>query len=251
MTRPLIGITGAEGQIGTLLRRDLSSEFAFKAFTLRPQSSPSTVLDLADAAAVQGAFEGLDTVIHLAAEPDPRAGWDSVRRNNIDVLYNVLEECVRARVRKVIFASTHHTQHGLTMRDGNPGTLDPSVKLHKDLDSRPDPDSLYAVSKLFGEDMGRLYSIRHGLRFIALRIGWVELEENPKQYLGTIHDSYLRSYFLSQRDCVEAFRAALLNPADFLVAYAISANPGCVFDVEASNQQLGFTPTDRVEDFLA
>ena len=34
------------------------------------------------------------------------------------------------------------------------------------------PDSLYGVSKLFAEDLGKLFSLQTGIEFVALRIGW-------------------------------------------------------------------------------
>lgn len=35
------------------------------------------------------------------------------------------------------------------------------------------PDSMYAVAKLFGEDIGRLCALQSKLECVALRIGWV------------------------------------------------------------------------------
>jgi nucleoside-diphosphate-sugar epimerase len=67
-------------------------------------------LDLADADAVHGAFAGLDIVIHLAATIHADAPWPTVSRNNIDATHNVAEECVRSGVRRLVFASSNHTQ---------------------------------------------------------------------------------------------------------------------------------------------
>lgn len=35
------------------------------------------------------------------------------------------------------------------------------------------PDSMYAVAKLFGEDIGKLCALHDGLECVSLRIGWV------------------------------------------------------------------------------
>ena len=41
------------------------------------------------------------------------------------------------------------------------------------------PDSLYGVSKVFGEALGRYYSERYGMRVICVRIGSVLQDDDP------------------------------------------------------------------------
>merc|ERR1719382_1995963 len=101
--------------------------------------------------------------------------------NNIVATYNVLEAARRAGVRRVVFASSNHTQHGETMARGSPGGMDlarlealggPASVSASDSLSRVGPDSFYAVSKLCGESLGYLYSRVFGAsEFVALRIG--------------------------------------------------------------------------------
>ena len=123
-------------------------------------------------------------------------------------MYQVLEECRRSGVRRLVFASTNHTQHGNTILT-TPETLDPSKRIRMRLDEPPNPDSMYAVSKLFGENMGKLYSQRYGLEFVGLRIGWIIAEDDPTTMRGTSAEDYMRAMFLSHRDCIEAHRRAL------------------------------------------
>jgi nucleoside-diphosphate-sugar epimerase len=120
-----IGITGADGTIGTVLRPALAGRYEISSFTMKPAGFPSTAADLSRAVEVRGLFDGLDAVIHLAADPSPAASWESVRENNIEATFQVFEECRRAGVERLVFASTNHTQHGNTMRT-TPETLDPS-----------------------------------------------------------------------------------------------------------------------------
>ena len=204
-----VGITGANGTIGTVLRQHLGDDYELKSFTLEAVDFPSTVADLARAEQVEGLFEGLDAVVHLAADPSPDAGWESVRDNNIEATYLVCEECVRAGVRWLVFATTNHTQHGNTLRT-TPETLDPAKRVHMRLDDMLNPDSLYAVSKLFGENLGKYYSERHGLEFVGLRIGWIVKEDDATVMRGTRAEDYLRAMFLSHRDCAQAVRRAFL-----------------------------------------
>lgn len=243
------GITGTEGHIGSVLRKGLSDEYAIKAFTLESASFPSTVVDLSDPVKIKGCFEGLDVVIHLAADRHPESPWESILKNNIMATYQVFEESKRAKVQRIIFASTNHVQHGNTLLTV-PASLDPNKKILMKLSDPPNPDSYYAISKLLGENMGKLYSEQHGIEFVGLRIGWTFPEDDPSTKIGTVTEDYVRAMFLSQRDCIQAFRRALEVDTHFMLAYAISMNDRRVFDLEETKRSLGFAPLDNAEDYF-
>ena len=114
-----VGLTGASGNIATTLREGLGDEVDFTCFLYEECGLEGQIVDLSDSAQVAGAFEGLDVVIHLAAQIAASTPWEGILQNNIEATYNVFEECRRAGVKKVIFASTNHTQHGEFM-DGSP-----------------------------------------------------------------------------------------------------------------------------------
>ena len=95
-----VGITGAEGHIGTTLREGLGAEFKIHSFTLSEESFESTAADLSNPSALSGIFSGLDAVVHLAADPDPGGSWESMLKNNISATYNVLKECRKASVKR-------------------------------------------------------------------------------------------------------------------------------------------------------
>lgn len=244
-----IGITGAEGHIGTVLRKGLLDIYPIHSFTLHPATFPSTAIDLSDLEKIKGMFQGLSAIIHLAADPSPAAPWKSVRKNNMEATYNVFKECVRSGVKRLIFASSNHVQHGNTMLT-TPETLDPAKKIQMKLTDQPNPDSLYAVSKLFGESLGKLYSEQHGLEFVALRIGWTIAEDDPTVKIGTTGEDYIRAMFLSQRDCIQAFQRALEVDTNFMIAYAVSNNERRVFDLTETEKMLGFHPQDNAEDYF-
>ena len=57
------------------------------------------------------------------------------------------------------------------------------------------PDSAYAVSKIFGEMLGKYHATRDAtvardFEFVALRIGWCAYDD-PGALEGTVHDEYL------------------------------------------------------------
>ncbi len=241
-----IGITGANGTIGGVLAAGLGDDCEIAGFDREEGPRTAFVVDFAEAGQVQGIFEGLDAVIHLAADPSPGAAWASVRDNNIEATYRVFEECRNSGVERIVFATTNHTQHGDTIAT-TPETLDPAKRRHLRLTDPPNPDSLYAVSKLFGENLGKYFSERHGLRFIGLRIGWITAHNDAARMRGTAAEDYMRAMHLSHRDCVQAFRRALEVDARFLLAYAISANDRRVFDLGDTVAGLGFAPRDNAE----
>ena len=139
-----IGITGAEGTIGSVLKNGLSNKYKIIAFTLQTQDFESVQIDLSNNNEIKGKFEGLDALIHLAADPRPEASWESVKKNNLEATYNVYNEVKNAGVKKIIFASTNHTQHGDTLLT-TPETLDLKKNKILSLENNTNPDSLYAI----------------------------------------------------------------------------------------------------------
>lgn len=249
MAKQRVGITGANGTIGRVLLNGLGDDYDLVAITRRTVDFPSTIVNFENADEVEGAFADLDTVIHLAADPSPAASWESIKNHNIEGTYQVLEECRRSQVRRLVFASTNHTMHGNSILT-SPETLDPAKDVRMELGDPPNPDSYYAVSKLFGENLGKLYSEQHGVEFVGLRIGWIVEGDDPTVTRGTPAEDYMRAMFLSHRDCIEAHRLSLEVDTTFLLAYVISNNDRRVFDLAETTRTLGYRPQDNSESFF-
>jgi nucleoside-diphosphate-sugar epimerase len=245
-----VGITGANGKIGRVLMAGLEADYAIRPITRREVDFESTVVSFDSLEGTTTAFAGLDAVIHLGADPSPRAPWESIRDNNIEACYNVFEACVRAGVKRMVFASTNHTMHGHTLLT-SPSNLDPSKKVQQKLNDPVNPDSLYAVSKLFGEQIGKLYSETQGLSFIGMRIGWLIAGDDPESKSDGEQEDYMRAMWLSHRDCIEAHRCALEADTDYQLAYVISNNTRRVFDLAETTAALGYAPKDNADDRFA
>ena len=170
-------------------------------------------------------------------------------KNNIEATFNVYNEVKNAGVKKIIFASTNHTQHGDTLLT-TPETLDLKKNKILSLENNTNPDSLYAVSKLFGEDLGKYFSEQHKIKFIGLRIGWIVKGDDPTIMCGTPSEDYLRSMYLSHRDCIQVFERALESSRNYLIAYAISNNSRKVFDLKETSRTLNFYPEDDSENYF-
>lgn len=173
-----VAITGAGGELGSILRRQLAGRGLQVVAVEREKMDLSDVVECREAdfagpaghGAVEGVLEGCDSVIHLAALPKPWESYANVMAANMvgDQLF--FEEAARAGCKRFVYASTNHVQHGATTRT-TPETLDSDkfgahVQSADDLigiNDPPVPDSFYAVSKLNGENLGRLYARDKGL----------------------------------------------------------------------------------------
>ena len=209
-------VTGAEGTIGTAVREHLSDRYELVSLTLTPQRFPSHVADISELDAIRPAFENIDAVVHLAASPAIETPWDDVLRNNLVGTYNVFEAARRADVSRLVFASSNHVV-GMYEVDGAPGLYEPNDEQCYDHTVEVRPDSLYGVSKAYGEALGRLYMERHGLRVFCVRIGAVRENDDPT--IPTDNPlidldpegqrNRMRAVWLSRRDCAELIAACL------------------------------------------
>ena len=246
-------VTGAEGTIGTAVREHLSDRFELDSLTLTPQEFPSHVGDIADLDAIRPAFAGVEAVVHLAASAALDAPWDEVLHNNIVGTYNVFEAARLAGVSRVVFASSNHVI-GMYELDGAPRLYDVEDDRRYDHTAEQRPDSLYGVSKAYGESLGRLYMERHGLRVFCLRIGAVRANDDPT--VGTTNNplldldadgvrNRLRSVWLSRRDCAELIARCLeVEDVRFAIVYGVSGNPRRFWDLEHGRELLGWEPRD-------
>jgi uronate dehydrogenase len=160
---PRLLLTGAAGRLGPHLRRRLieAGHDVLATDLLQPADGASVVIaDLADLAAMERLLaSGIDAVVHLGGIAS-EVPWQRILDANIVGTYNVFEAARRNGVGRVIFASTYHVLG-----------MEPVAAAPLDLTAPPRPDSLYAVSKLFGENLARLYADKFGVESLSIRIG--------------------------------------------------------------------------------
>ncbi|CAN5833115.1 NAD-dependent glucose-6-phosphate dehydrogenase Azf [soil metagenome] len=244
-------ITGAGGLIGRVLRRALAPHYELRLLSRSPLDVPGHVADIADLQAIQPAFEGVQSVVHLAASSSTRSEWDDVLPANIVGTYNVYEAARRAGVQQVVFASSSHVV-GMHERESAPEIYDTADERVLDEGIALRPDSLYGVAKGFGELLARYYSEHHGLKAICLRIGMVvddePLRPAPADAGERERQGWLRTraVWLSQRDCGQLFARALeADELAFTVVYGTSDNPRQMWDLDGARRLLGYRPLDR------
>ncbi len=245
-------LTGAEGTIGTALREHLGNRFELVSLTLTPQEFPSHVADISELDAIRPAFENVDAVVHLAASPAIETPWADVLRNNIVGTYNVFEAARAAGVERVVFASSNHAV-GMYELDGAPELYDVDDERSYDETAEIRPDSLYGVSKAYGEALGRYYMERHGLRVFCLRIGAVRENDDPTvPSTNPLLDldaegrrNRMRAVWLSRRDCAELIARCLdVEDVSWAIVYGVSGNPRRFWDLTHARELLGWEPQD-------
>jgi len=245
-------LTGAEGVIGTAVREHLGGRYELTSLTLARQEFPSHVADIGDLEAILPAFEDVDAVVHLAASAGLETPWDDVLHNNIVGTYNVFEAARQAGVARVVFASSNHTV-GMYELDGAPGLYDVDDERRYDHMAELRPDSLYGVSKAYGEALGRMYMERHGVRVFCLRIGAVRANDDPTAPTANPlidldaegRRNRLRAVWLSQRDCAELIASCLeAEDVSWAVVYGVSGNPRRFWDLSHAREVLGWEPQD-------
>jgi uronate dehydrogenase len=227
-------VTGASGRIASALRPALAEVCGtVRLFTRSPITSTADneevrVGRLEDLAAVVDACEGIVTIVHLGGISD-EAPFDRIVDSNIVGTFNVFEAARSCGVRRVVFASSHHVT-GFYPTDV---LVDGSVE--------PRPDTIYAVSKVFGESLGRLYRDKWGIEVVCLRIGACRPEPENADQLRT---------WQSTADCVRLILTSVTSdvPDGYSILYGVSDNSRAFWD-STDARKLGYVPHDSADNF--
>jgi uronate dehydrogenase len=228
-------LTGAAGGIAGTLRaplREAADELVLSDVAPVEAEAPNEIVrpaDLTDFDAVLAAAQGADAVVHLGAVP-AEAPFEELAGPNLHGTYHVFEAARLAGAERVVFASSGHATGFYPAG-------------HRLVGTEPvRPDSLYGVTKAYGEALGRLYHDKFGLRVACLRIG--SFGERPR-------DAQELSSWLSPADCARLVLACLTSPElRFAIVYGVSANQRSWW-AAAPARRLGYEPQDDAEAFAA
>jgi uronate dehydrogenase len=228
-------VTGAAGNIGTMLRARLAQPGRMLRLldieSLTPAESEESIRgSITDASLMDKACEDVDAVIHLGAR-SAEAPWDDILEDNIHGTFTVFEAARRQRVDRIIFASSNHAV-GFYPRKKAPV---PDYQF-------PMPDTYYGVSKVAGEALGALYHYRYGLNVVCIRI--LSCVERPT-------DLRMLSTWLSPDDAGRLFEVCLSaeNPG-YRVIWGTSGNTRGWVSLEEA-RSLGYEPEDNAERYAA
>ena len=264
MTQTKVLVTGATGQVGYLVfSRLLSQPDRFDVYGIDRKPEPSvrvprswdldlpesrfSIGDLSDFETVAEAVSGMDVVAHLGADPEGRK-WDSVLNSNIIGTYNVFEASRQAGVRRVVGASSIMVSEGhreqepyLAMMERRPSDIPQTFDVISPA-IPAEPRGIYAASKVWLESLARVYSDRHGMSCLCIRIGQVE-RDRPRPPQGA-------DIYVSQRDITQIWEKAITtdDSVRFGIFYGMSNNDHRWVDIGAARDVLGFVPEDRAEN---
>jgi uronate dehydrogenase len=225
-------ITGAAGDVGTHLRRELAGRYKLRLSDIRPLTGLAAGeafmrADISKPDDLGEVTRGVDAIVHLGGF-SVEGPWETILPANIAGTYNVFEAARRNGVKRILFATSNHAV-GFYRRDE---TIDHRVY--------PRPDSRYGVSKAFGEALGSLYADKYGMEIFNMRIGNV----NPRPV-----DKRRLSIWISPRDLAQLVAIGIEHPdIRFEVVYGVSGNKRSWYD-NSNAARLGYRPQDDSEDW--
>lgn len=247
-------ITGAAGNLGGKLAQHLRERYELHLLDQRAEPAQGVLAaDLShwDQAWVQQ-FEGVDAVVHLAANPNPTPPWADLLASNLDTVVNVFNAAAQAGVRRVVFASSNHAMgaykditepHTITVdappRPGSRWEQDDKIR-----DSTP-----YGALKLVGERVGKCFAAAYPMSVVNVRIGWVMHGENGAGAIGEGAGDWARLMWLSNRDYCQLMERAIetdLAAGSTVTVNGMSNNTGMRWDLSTARDVLGYAPQDDV-----
>ncbi len=239
-------ITGAAGRIG----RDLAARLADR-FDLRlavrwtdvdvdalRSLGQVTECELADLEGLKAACRGVDSVVHLAGNPDGGAAWADLLADNVVGTYHAFAAAKAEGVRRFVYASSIHAVSGYP--------ADHQVHAGEPVN----PGDLYGVTKCFGEALGRYMAEQEGLEVVCLRIGAYQ----PPEAVAGPGGMLFADDWVSPRDLAQlVVRSIEAEPLRFAIFHGLSGNRFNRLDVTDARDRLGYAPEDdamRTNDAL-
>lgn len=217
-----IAVTGGAGFIGSHLSDALVSEghevyvidnLASGSKANVPEKAVFMKRDIRNDLSME--LEGIDTVFHLAADPDVRVSAVEPKNSfdvNVAGTFSILESCRKADVKRFVFPSTS-TVYG-------EAKVIPTPETHPCI-----PISNYGASKLACEAYVSSYAASYGIKGTSLRLANIfgersthgvmfdfynKLKKDPKK-LEILGDGKQDKSYLHVSDCVGAFLTVWKN----------------------------------------
>lgn len=234
-------VTGAGGTIGMSFAEHGCTRYDLR-LMVRPGDEDATKLrqygevveaELGDLERLKACCAGVDTVLHLAADPSPSATWGSLLDANIIGAYHMMVAARSAGCRRLVYASSIHAVSGYPA-DVQVHTSDPV-----------NPGDLYGVTKCFGEALGRYMAEQEGLSVIALRIGAFQPREAAQEEASmTMMDAWV-----SQRDLQQLIERCIDDEhIRFAIFNGLSDNRFKRLDISDARMLVGYAPQDDLTD---
>ena len=228
-------ITGAAGDVSGILRHHWDHDrYALRQADIvdvpDPGDHETLHMDITDLDAFRAACEGSDTVIHLAADRSPSADfYETLVDLNIIGTYNAFQAAADAGCRRVVFASSVNAVIGYS-ESGIGRVLEDNVMY---------PANVYGATKCWGEALGRVFSHKHGVSSIAVRLG------SPRFDQSRDWDPNRRNGSISPRDTAQFFGCCVdVEDLPFAIVHGSSRHVRSEMDIAETCRILGYEPQD-------
>lgn len=228
-------VTGAAGGLGKSLRPYLSKlakhvRLSDIADLGTPGEGEELVqADLNDMQAVADLVRDCDGIVHLGGM-SLESPWEAILQANIMGTYHLYEAARKQGKPRIVFASSNHAI----------GFYERNQRIDTQVVQKP--DSLYGVSKCFGENLASLYHDKFGVETLSVRIG--SCFDKPV-------DTRMMATWLSLGDFVSLLERAFVTPRlGYTVIYGASDNAEKWWD-NSHVAFLGWSPKDSSEPWRA
>lgn len=247
-------VTGSAGRIGRAAVAAITSRgHTVVGLDIRPSPGlpPAHVFvgSLLEPDKLSAAMEGADCLVHLGATPDdafyPRPAApgdvdnfeDELVPNNVVGPYRLMEAARKAGVKKIVLASSGQVIVGHRKAGNIPVRADASYA----------PRYLYACTKVFLEQLGQVYAAHHGMKVLAVRLGWCP--RNPGQVAELTGSPDDQDVYLSPSDAGRFFACAVDAPLDRLPPFSpvyVTSRPLARerYDLSPARNLVGYEPQD-------
>jgi uronate dehydrogenase len=226
-----IALTGGSGRVGTALRQFLAEQVTSIKIVDTADPGPLGAnesweqVDISDGEALATCMADVEAIVHLAGYPNEQ-GIDDILRVNVLGTHNVLEAARRNAISRVVFGSSNHAV-GFYPRETRVSETDPMR-----------PDSLYGLSKCWGELEAGLYFDKFGIRTLNIRIG--NAGDRPT-------DARALRIWVSSRDLAQLVLIGLEHPdITCTTVFGISQVEAGWLDNSAA-AALGYIPADSAQ----
>jgi nucleoside-diphosphate-sugar epimerase len=212
-------VTGASGRVGRALVVRLARQHQVRGLDRAPSSTAHWVGDLADAALLARALQGVDAVVHAAALHAPQVGRlpdAEFQRVNVDATRALADAACAAGVGQFVYTSTTALYGDAATPAHAAGWVDERLS--------PQPRSIYHRSKLAAEQLLAGCADAGAFALTVLRMSRCFPETAPQMACARLHRG------VDARDVAEAHALALATARPgsrvFIISGATPFQPG-------------------------
>ena len=225
-------ITGGFGKIAKHFVKNFSHKYIITVADIKTDNNSFSEdvkieeADLMDYSVCLKLCKEIDIVIHLAGIVDPISESDEILDINIKTTQNIFKAAVKAKCKKLIFASSAQTIESYPT----------DIQVHKNMFVKP--KNIYGVSKCFGEALAAYHAYNNGISAINLRIGAYEFpvdftEMNARDLSTFLHPDDFNQLLIG---CIEA------ENIQYEIFNAISNNRYKRLDITNAKTKVGYQP---------